>query len=82
VYIFEGSDVVADDEGSATSPITSSLLDDQYQYEIGFINAGDYTLALTCTADLDDPELDDDIVFVQSANVTIENKQTTSLNIE
>jgi len=82
VYIFEGSDVTADDEGSATSPITSSLLDDQYQYEIGFINAGDYTLALTCTADLDDPELDDDIVFVQSANVTIENKQTTSLNIE
>ena len=82
VYIYEGSDVTADDEGSATSPVTSSLLDDQYQYEIGFITAGDYTLALTCTADVDDPELDDDIVFVQTANVSVESKKTTSFSFE
>ncbi len=82
VYIFEGSEAIPDDEGSNNSPLTTSLVDDLYQYEIGFINAGDYTLALTCMADADDPELDDDIVFVQTDNVSVISKMTTTLNIE
>lgn len=85
VYIFEGNDATIDDEGSANSPVASSLINyDQestnYSYEIGFIDAGDYTLALTCTADLDDPESDDDLAFVQQANVTIESKNTTTFD--
>jgi len=82
VYIFEGSEAIPDDEGSNNSPLTTSLVDDQFQYEIGFINAGDYTLALTCMADADDPELDDDIVFVQTDSVSVISKMTTTLNIE
>ena len=89
VYIYEGLDVNPDDEGSATSPLTTSLLDDQYQYEIGFVNSGDYTLAFTCMADGDDPELDDDAFgnetadgFVQTANVSVESKKVTTFNFE
>lgn len=82
VYIFEGSDATPDDEGSVNSPLTSSLIDEQFQYEIGFINAGDYTLALTCMADLDDPEIDDDITFVQTDNVSVMSEMTTTLDID
>jgi hypothetical protein len=86
VYIFEGNDATIDDEGSANSPVASSLINyDQestnYSYEIGFIDAGGYTLALTCTADLDGPELDDDLDFVQQGNVTIiESKEPTTFD--
>ena len=86
VYIFDGSGAVPNDENvevsPVISPVASSLLDDLGNYEIGFLNAGNYTLALTCTADLDDPELDDDFVFVQQANVTIESKNTTTYDFE
>jgi hypothetical protein len=82
VYAYEGSDVVADDEGSPTSPVTSSLLDDLNNYEIGYVDAGNYTLALTCMADIDDPETDDDIEFIESVNVTVTSDETETLDIQ
>lgn len=89
VYIFEGSDVSPDDEGSATSPLTTSLLNEQSQYEIGFVDAGNYTLALTCIADIDVVDVDNDEFgndagdgFVQTANVAIESKKTATYNFE
>jgi hypothetical protein len=78
VYIFNGHDATPEDENSTSvsenSPVASSLLNNDEadsRYEIGFIDAGDYTLALTCTADLDDPDVDDDLAFVQQGNVII-----------
>ena len=75
VYAYAGADVAADDLGSAIEPVTSSGValndDSQFAYELGFLEAGTYTLAATCTADADDVEADDDIAFVGAANVTV-----------
>jgi hypothetical protein len=87
VYIFDGSGAVPNDENvevsPVISPVASSLLDDLGNYEIGFLNAGNYTLALTCTADLDDPDVDDGLVFVQQGNVIIiKSKEPTTYNFD
>jgi hypothetical protein len=51
---------------------TSVTLDDEqnYHYEIGFVTAGDYTIALSCDID-DDPETDDNISFIEAQNVSV-----------
>ncbi len=89
VYVFEGLNISPDDTGSMTTAVTTSLLDDTYNYEAGFLNAGDYTLALTCQADGDDPALDDLAFgnsigdgFIATANVTVEANQTTIYNFQ
>ncbi len=89
VYVFEGSDISPDDTGSGTEAVTTSLLDDLNNYEAGFLNAGDYTLALTCQADLDDPAQDDVEFgnntgdgFIATANVTVNAKQTTTYDFQ
>lgn len=84
VYAYEGSDVAPDDVGSSTEPVTSSLVKENdsgtFEYEIGFLVAGDYTVALTCDADADDPGTDDDITFEASQNATVEADQTTTVD--
>ncbi|TQV77309.1 DUF4382 domain-containing protein [Aliikangiella marina] len=73
VYLFQGLDFTPDDEGSANSPFTSSLVsldNGTYRFVVGFLPPGDYTLALTCDADLDDPESDDDITFIATQNIS------------
>jgi len=78
VYLYEGHDVTADDIGSAgTQPITTApvVFDEdsgEYRYTIGFVLAGDYTLSLTCNADLENSETDDELLFKQSSNVTVQ----------
>ena len=59
VYLFEGHDVIPDDiDNKNPEPVTTALLtldatSGLLQYEIGFIPAGNYTLAFTCQADQD-----------------------------
>ncbi len=84
VYVFEGSDVSPDDTGSATEVLTTALLDDSYNYGVGFLNAGDYTLAFTCIAGDDNPETDEQNFgneqgdgFVATSNVTVVKGETT-----
>lgn len=79
VYVYTGEPAVLDDIGSAAEPLTAgavTLVDNNNEqvgeYEIGFLEPGDYTVGLTCQANLDNPELDDDIVFLQSKVVTVE----------
>jgi len=66
VYLYTGigTEVTPDDEGSPTSPLTSTVPvynadTDSYDYQLSFLLAGDYTVALTCDADEDDPEVDE-----------------------
>jgi len=80
IYLYEGSDLdiltLADNGGSeATQPLasTSVTFDSEnttYPFSIGFINAGDYSVAVSCDTE-DDPEIDDDITFIEVQNVTI-----------
>lgn len=77
VYLFKGSNVTPDDMGSQTEPMTTAQVKlnpgtGKYEYEIGFVPVGDYTLAFTCQYDLDQPDVDDDIVFIgTNQNITV-----------
>ena len=41
-----------------------------YNFEIGFITIGDYTVAVSCDTE-DDPEVDEEVNFITSQNVTV-----------
>lgn len=76
VYVYEGSDVAPDDVGSGDGPISSAIVttdanSDDRRYTIGFLKAGDYTLALTCDAGDDEPDEDDDIAFIREVEITV-----------
>ena len=82
VYLFEGADAAVDDiDGVDPDPITSAIVDDEGQYEIGFVIAGEYTAALTCDGEADDPETDDPAEvfgFESQQNVLVEVDNTTT----
>lgn len=77
VYVFTGLDAELDDiDKISPDPITTALMTfntetGMYDYEVGFLPEGNYTVAYTCMADLDDPEVDDAIVFQSKTNVTV-----------
>jgi hypothetical protein len=78
VYVYTGAGIEPDDVGgSGAEPLTSALLtplDDgsgDFAYEVGFLLAGDYTVAFTCQAGDDDAQADDEIAFGAAADVAI-----------
>lgn len=85
VYLFAGYDADTDDiDANEPQPIATSLIEMNnegfYEYEIGFIQAGDYTLAFTCEAANDDPETDDVITFGITQNVTVSAGETATVD--
>lgn len=82
VYAFQGVDAELNDEGSANPPIASSLVDDGFNYEIGFLIAAEYTLALTCIADQDDPLVDETFSFIAQLNASVLTKQNSQYNFD
>jgi len=87
IYVYEGMDITPDDEGSAMSPLVSANVNydselNAYDYVVAFMAPGDYTVALTCQAAIDNPEVDEDISFVASMNATVESDVTTTVNFE
>ena len=76
VYVFDGFDAEVDDEGSSHSPVATSLVSDSFDYEVGFLIEGDYTLALACNADVDFAESDDEVNFIAEQNATVVAKVT------
>ncbi|TCS41038.1 DUF4382 domain-containing protein [Reinekea marinisedimentorum] len=81
VYAFAGSDTEADDIfAEETDPELIAWAVNEtgdYDYQLGFLSAGAYTLHLACDPE-DDPEADDELNFIegQSANVTVINGET------
>jgi len=79
VYLFQGSDVTPDDlDAVAPEPsITTSVVGDafigQFSYALRVVPPGDYTLALTCRGNLDDPGTNDDLAFRDVQNVSVNN---------
>ena len=69
VYLFSGAGVSPDDfDQIGVEPVTTSLVsfdidDGAYSYEIGYLAEGNYTLAFTCAADLDDENDNANVVF-------------------
>lgn len=88
VYVFNEGDPVDDMDGIADPVVALSIsMSDNgtYNYTAGFLPAGNYTVAYTCEANLDDaPDgvnaNDDDISFIQQANVTVSTGTNTELN--
>ncbi|MDX1705488.1 DUF4382 domain-containing protein [Pseudidiomarina sp.] len=79
VYFYSGADLAMDtlaDIGGAeeNEPYTSAgvFFDGatEYSFEVGFVAAGDYTLAWTCELN-DDPEADDAITFNGTQTITV-----------
>lgn len=79
VYLYKGGNLAADTLGDnggvapnlpyASAPVKYDGAS-MYQYEIGFIDAGVYTAALTCQL-TDDPEKADPLRFLQTKTVTV-----------
>ena len=85
VYAFTGADATLDDLGSSNAPLTTALLTESegvYSYEIGYLLAGTYTVALVCDSTSDQPDSDDEVVFHLGGNVTISEGDTAIFNFE
>jgi hypothetical protein len=85
VYLFQGEDVDVDDMGSsvtpyATSGVFTSSFNGQLSYALRFLPAGDYTIALTCEGDEDEPSVDNEIVFEASATVRLDETESATHN--
>ena len=85
VYLYSGANVVPDDLGSPTPPLTSTAVNldnatGAYRYHLAFVPAGAQTLAFTCGADKDDAEVDDAITFSAPVNATVVAGQTTTVD--
>lgn len=81
VYLYEGEgltiDTLEDNGGDevgnlpyASTAVTFDSEQTSYNFEIGFIKTGDYTIALSCDTE-DDPDVDEDISFITSQNITV-----------
>lgn len=72
VYVFAGDNITPDDiDGNDPDPVTTSQLSNTYDYALGFLEPGSYTLAFTCQAAADDVDADDAINFVSGGTVMV-----------
>lgn len=78
VYLYQGNDITPDDldnsgvEPFATSPVFTSSDNSSLFYSLRVLPEGDYTLALTCIGNDDDPVTDEDLEFRNIVNVELE----------
>ena len=75
VYVYQGSDVVPTDlQGSDQDAISSASVEfsnGNYEFIAGFLEDGEYTVAYTCDNADDDPEANEELVFVGAGNVVV-----------
>ncbi|WP_455199045.1 DUF4382 domain-containing protein [Kaarinaea lacus] len=81
VYLYEG-DVNPDDiDGIDPDPVSTATVtlnaSSEYVYTLSYLMPGNYTIAVTCTADLDEPDVDNAIVFVGDTMVSVATGVTT-----
>ncbi len=94
VYLYlnedaDTGDIYLDSQGEpadASNPVTTANVrydgdTDSYQFEIGFVPAGAYTVAFTCQALDDDPETDQTLVFPAQRNISVEANTTTPADL-
>jgi hypothetical protein len=77
VYVYAGADAVPTDvNGSEADPVASALVKlaphGEYRYRIGFLEAGEYTVAYTCDAASDNPEEVNELNFAVLEPITVE----------
>lgn len=77
VYVYSGANVTPTDvNGSEADPVASALVKlaphGEYHYHVGFLEAGEYTVAYTCDAASDNLEEVNELTFAVLEPVTIE----------
>lgn len=90
VYLFTGLDQPLQDvQGNEGDPLVSASVTynpeaDAYEYTLGFVPAGDYTLAFTCDASLDIATEDNSasVLFSSPINTSVTAEQTSVVNFE
>jgi len=87
VYVYSGHNITPDDidqqannvEPVATTTVSYDASLDKYVYTVAFLPAGDYTLAVTCNADLENLNTNNNLQFFNIEDVTILANDTTFL---
>ena len=87
VYIYEGTEAATKDiSGVSTDPVLTAPIvlnqNQEYEYKASYLTAGDYTAALTCQGNDDNPDTVETIAFSKAANITVNAKSTTTFNFE
>lgn len=86
VYLFSGEDVEPDDrDGSGVEPFATTdvytTTDGRQAYALRFLPEGDYTIAVTCEGDLENPDTDDDdLDFQMTDNVQVNEDSTVRVD--
>lgn len=82
VYVYQGKVTPDDIGGSGAQPYSSADViaagDGSYRYTAAFLPEGDYSLALTCDADEDDPAGNDAIDFGDAEHVDVRKQHTAT----
>ena len=88
VYVYSGLNVVPDDinqsSGGSVEPLLTTSISyaadaDRYVYDAAFVPAGDYTVAFTCNANLENLDADDNLQFFGAYNATVLQSNTVFL---
>lgn len=80
VYVYSGSEATPTDvNGGEADPIASALVkmtdEGEYRYRIGFLEAGNYTVAYTCDAAGDNPDEVNELQFAVLEPITIAERE-------
>jgi hypothetical protein len=87
VYLFQNSDVTPDDidgagvEPFATAPIFTSTVGSGFFYSLRYLPAGNYTIAVTCEGNDDEPLTDEDLRFRNAVNVQLDDRETITRDL-
>lgn len=77
VYLFQGEDVVPDDrDGTGVEPYATTEVSTAGGYTLRFVPSGDYTIAVTCSGDEEDPASNDDLTFRGTDNVQLDRNES------
>jgi len=86
VYLFSNSDVIPDDiDNQPENPFSTALVTlngntGKYEYTLGFIPQGNYTISFTCQAENDNPVTSDSINFTGTTNISLIPGQVLTFN--
>jgi hypothetical protein len=87
VYLFQGNDITPDDiDGSgvepfATAPVFTATTGGGFFYSLRYLPAGDYTLAVSCNGNDEDPVTDEDLRFRNVVNVNLDDSETITRDL-
>ena len=77
MYLFQGENITPDDldnagvEPFATSPVFTND-DSSFSYSLRVLPEGNYTMAVTCIGNDDDPATDEDLEFRNIVNIEVD----------